>query len=572
MNEVKWALAAAISAAVFAASAQVTTFDATTGLMTIPSVAVGAATYSKVTLRHIGNNVFTLQDAKAQVPAGPGVGSYNVTSNVLTLPAVKVGEATYLDVTLLNAGNFTFNLLTATALPQSVGAELAAVARELEAQFAQAVPANGAARLSLTDACWRSNGRTRSNYIADYDANVITYKQRDAYAIERKVQNVQVLALRNLVHADGSTRREIDVEYDLAYRDGTVQRDQQTLLSGSSSGTPGCATPQTGAGLRGIGNQQLVSTSVRAVNYRDERYALTNGAAVSPAVNYRREIQFNIADPMGNAMYATVTGAGPAATVNGTAVQFSMKLLSPRLTRSAPELAGKSGNFLNWLDDDTFRPCRMANGSVPVVSIVDCAGQGTTSNVWGWTTTTPNAAADQGFADQGWQAGGVYRFDIYNDDGWKTVNGQSGKTPIATYFATLERLPYTFVAMTDKYPLINLGGMSTAQLAANATSATPAALALSWTAPALQADGHLHRLFQVWEFQQGAKVGNASAVFNPAYRTLNRAYPGSTTTATTAFPVSAKLPDQNSKTYTEYNLFFSEPGSFNSIQTRISLQ
>ena len=88
----------------------------------------------------------------------------------------------------------------------------------------------------------------------------------------------------------------------------------------------------------------------------------------------------------------------------------------------------------------------------------------------------------------------------------------------------------------------------------------------------MQTDGRLHHLFQVWEFQQGAKVGNASAVFNPAYRTLNRSYPGTTATATTAFPVSAKLPDQSSKTYTEYNLFFSEPGSLNSIQTRISLQ
>ena len=572
MNGFKRAVAAAFSVAAFSASAQVSTFDATANLLNIPSVAVGASTYDKVTLRHMGNYVFTLQDAKEQVPAGPAVGSYNTTSNVLTLPAVKVGDATYVDVTLLNSGNFTFSLMAATALPQSVSAELAAFAREIEAQFASTVPSSGAARLSLADACWRGNGRTRANFVADYDDNVVTYKQRDAYAVGRKVQNLQVLALRNIVNADASTRREIDIEYELVYRDGTVQRDTQTLLSGSSFGTPGCTTPQTGSSLRAMGNHQLVSTSVRAVNYRDERYAIATGAAVLPAVNYRREIQFNIADPMGNANYATVTGAGPAATVNGTAVQFSMKLLSPGLMRSAPELVGKSGNFLNWLDDDTFRTCRMANGSVPVVSIVDCAGQGTTSNVWGWTTTTPNAAADQGFADQGWQAGGVYRFDIYNDDGWKTVNGQAGKTPVATYFATLDRLPYTFVAMTDKYPLINLGGMSKAQLVANATSATPAALAISWTLPGVQTDGRLHHLFQVWEFHQGAKVGNAPTAFNPAYRTLNRAYPGTTATATTAFPVSAKLPDQNSKTYTEYNLFFSEPGSLNSIQTRISLQ
>jgi hypothetical protein len=55
--------------------------------------------------------------------------------------------------------------------------------------------------------------------------------------------------------------------------------------------------------------------------------------------------------------------------------------------------------------------------------------------------------ADQGFASQGWGAGGIYRFDVYNDDRWKTVNGHVNKTPIATYFDALQRLPYTFVEM-----------------------------------------------------------------------------------------------------------------------------
>ena len=562
--------AACISAA---AVAQVTSYDATSSVLTIPSVSVGAATFTNVTLRNVGNFTFSLLDAKAQTPSAPGVASYDALSNLLTLPAVKVGDATFLDVKLLNTGNFVFTLQAATALPQSVSDELAAYARALEAQFATAPPPNGAARLALADACWRDNGRTRVNFIADHDANIATYLQRDAYIVGRKVQNLQVLAVRNLANPDGSSRREIEFQYDQAFRDGTVARaSKEVLISGSSAGTPGCTSPQTGTALRTMGNQQLVQTSVRAVNYRDERYTFASGSAASPAVNYRREIQFNIVDPMGNVSYVTLTGPGPAATVSGAAVQFSMKLLSPRLLRDAPELVGKNGNFLNWLDDDTFRNCRMANGSVPVAGIVDCVGQGGATNVWGWTTTTPNAAADQGFADQGWVAGGAYRFDVYNDDGWKTVNGQAGKTPIATYYATLDRLPYTFVEMTNKYPLINLGGMSTAQLASNAISATPLPLALSWTAPGLQSDGQKHQLFQVWEYHQGAKLGNAGSAFNPAYRTLNRAYPGTLATSTTSFPVSAKLPDQSSKTYTEYNLFFSDPSSFNSIQSRISLQ
>jgi hypothetical protein len=267
-----------------------------------------------------------------------------------------------------------------------------------------------------------------------------------------------------------------------------------------------------------------------------------------------------------------VTGPGPAGTVGGVAVQFSMKLLSPRIARSAPELMGKSGNFVNWLDDDAFRSCRISGSSVPVASIADCAGLGTGASDWGWTTSTPNASADQGFANQGWAAGGVYRFDVYNDDGWKAINGQNGRTPIATYFATLERLPYTFAEMTNRYPRINLGGLSPAQLASNASSATPAPISLSWTLATTMADGYKHHLFQVWEFNQGRKVGNANNAFNPALRSLARAYPGTTATSMPNFPVMPLLPDQANKSYVEYNLFFSDPTNFDQILSRISLQ
>jgi hypothetical protein len=86
---------------------QESTYDASTNVLTIPSVKVGSATYTNVTLANIGNYAFTLQGATAQVPAGPAGAAFDGT--LLTLPAVRVGGATYA-ATLRHAGNYTFTL------------------------------------------------------------------------------------------------------------------------------------------------------------------------------------------------------------------------------------------------------------------------------------------------------------------------------------------------------------------------------------------------------------------------------------------------------------------------------
>lgn len=566
-----------LTAALFAAAAQaqVATFDPATFTINVPSVSVGTASFTNLRLLHVGNLVFAIQSASEQRPAMPGaaVANFDFATATLTLPALRVGDATFLDVGL-RLGTTGFVIASASELPASVSAEVAAFARAVEEQTATAVPATGAARMALTDSCWAGNGRTRANFIADWDANSADYVRRDSYLIGRRVQNIQVRALRNRSNADGSNRREIDVQWDVVYRDGTTARGvTETLISGSSAGTPRCSTPQTGSNLRVLGNQQLVSFAVRGNNVRDQRYSITSGAPLSPAVMYRREIEFAISDPMGNATYAILTGPGPTNTLGGVVYPFSMKLLSPRLLRSAPELAGKPGNFLNWRDDDNFRNCRLPSGAVPVVHVVDCVADGATSNTWGWGfTATPDAAADAGFAAQGWVAGGVYRVDVYADDGWKTVNGHAGRTPIATYYDTLERLPFSFGEMTGDYPEINLGALTPAQIATNASSATPAAMALSWTRPGLAPFQPAHHLFQLWEFHQGPKIGNPGTNLYPGYRTLVRSYPGTTATSTTGFPVSPRVPDQSGKTYTEYLIYYSDPSNGNSIRSRLSFQ
>lgn len=567
------AFAASLTAAV--AQAQVTTYDAATGVVTIPSVAVGSAAFTQVTLKDRGNLVFDLTGAREQMPAMPGdaVARYDGASGVLALPAVKVGDTTFIDVTLVNAGNFVFTVQQATALPASVTAEVAEFFRRVEAQTATAVPATGEARLALVDSCWANNGRTRANFITDWDTNRAEYLQRDAYLIGRRIENIQVRALRNSTNPDGSARREIDVQYDTVYRDGSAARGStNTLISGSSAGTPRCSTPQVSSTLRDLGNQRLVTVRMRPINLREQRYSLSTGAPLDPAVRFRREVDFNISDPMGNARYAVVTGVGPSNTTGGVTYPFSLKFLSARLLRAAPELQGKTGNFVNALDDDTWRNCVLPSGAVPVAALVDCVANPGNSSGWGWGfTSTPDVVADANFTVQGWEAGAVYRFDFYDDDGWKTVNGHVGRTPIATYYETLERLPATFAELEGRYPLFNFGNLTSAQIAANARSATPAAMTLSWSAPLTPFVPTLH-LSQVWEFHQGQKVGNPGTTLYPALRTLTRAYPGTRATTTSSFPAAPLAPDQANKTYVEYLLLYTDPTTNHQIRSRINFQ
>jgi hypothetical protein len=568
-------LAVTLSLTSTAAFSQVTTYDPVTGVVTIPSVAVGSASYTQVTLKDRGDFVFELTGAREQRPAmsGAALAGYDTATGVLTLPAVKVGNETFFDVKLANSGNFAFTLQSAAPMPAGLQAELASYFRSAEAVTATAIPTSGAARLAAVDSCWASSGRTRANFIADWEVNADEYVQRDAFLIGRRFENIQVLDLRTLTNADGSARREVSVLFDTVHKDGTAVRGATgKLVSGSSAGTPGCNTPQTGSGWRDLGNQELVSMSVRGNNIREQRYAIAGGAALNPAVRYRREIEFRVSDPMGNATYAIVTGPGPTNTTSGVVRPFSMKLLSVRLLRSASELQGKTGNFLNWPDDDMWRYCVLPSGFVPTADLVDCVANPGSSNVWGWGfTAAPDAAADAGFVAQGWEEGGVYRFDIYNDDGWKTVNGHANKTPVATYYATLMALPYSFAQMADKYPLFNLGNLTGTQIAANANSASPAPLSLSWAPPGAL-PGPLMHLYQIWEFHQGAKIGNPGTTFNPAYRIFTPAYPGTMATSTSSFPAAPRHPDQANKTYVEYVLLYRDPTTGNTVRSRINLQ
>ncbi len=534
----------------------VATYDGATGILTLPAVQVGNAVYTGVTLQNVGNFRFQLLGATQQLPPGLARIAYDGATGMVNIPAVNVGGTTYVNVALHNEGGWQFALQSAAALPAATLAGVTGLLGSIDALWANAVPNTGTMRYTYADSCYLADGATKDYLVGNWDANLQSSLAQYAFRVGEKRVNIQVLALRDKTNPDSSAREEVDVQFDTQYMDGSVSyADQFTLITGSSAGSVGCGNPTNSASWRNYGNRQLVQTVVRARNERDEAYSISTGAPISPLVTYRKDIQFYVTDPLGNATYVIVSGPGPTATVNGVTVPFSLKLISPRLLRSAPELVGKNNNYLNWLDDDPFGRCLSSAAGVPVASIADCAGQGAGGSNWGRTTSTPNANNDAVFQGQGWVAGAAYRFDVYNDDGWKTINGQAGKTPIASYMAVLRNLPYTFVEMagggtgSDKFPRISFAPLTPTQVQAKVVSASPGAINLAWNALPAFSDGAIFRVSDGWELFLGPSSQNAPGVDFPGYRLQPFVYPLSLATSFGNFQIMPALPQMSAKTY-----------------------
>lgn len=448
----------------------------------------------------------------------------------------------------------------------AVGTELSEVKSFLDsydALWANAVPASGTVAASMTDACYLNNGYTRETSITSADSDLALWKSREAYRVGAKRTNATVLAIRSSTNADGSTRREIDIQYDLGYVDGTTDSAVlKTLISGSSHGS--CNTPQFSNSLRWFGNRQQASFSVWGRNIAYRNYKLTDGSLSSTQA--RREVAFYVRDPAGIATYAIVSGAGPNGTVGGVVTSFSLKLLSPRVMRDESAMAGKTGNFTNWANDDTFRTCRTATSSAPNAALADCAGVGASSYSYGLTLTGKSTmtqaeliAADNGFNAMGF--GGRYTVSFYNDDGWKTVNGQAGKTPVASYTADLAQLPFSFVSMavgsdaTGRYPLVTTMSPDNAALASSYAAGTASSLNLQWNAP-VTSDGTAYRLSEIADYYQGPLSSNSSTATYPAQRLYTPIYPSPSAVQTT-LPISAKPSAVRAKTYNEFDIWYS---------------
>ncbi len=457
----------------------------------------------------------------------------------------------------------------------------------LDSSIATSLVSTGAAVTSTYDGCYLNGGRTKANAISNYDADWAVNPSSSAYRIGSTRVNPVVTADRNTTNPDGTARREIDVQYAINYKDGSVDNAANlTLITGSSSGS--CATAQNSPDVRLFGDRQMVSVDIRAETTRTDQFELrsrlrllapgqttpfstttipgfTQTYANVPAgqpqvvpVFYSRQVSFRIQDPMGNATYAVVTGPG-FLTVSNVLTPWSIKMLSPRLLKSDPLLAGKLGNYTSLTEDSVFPLCRLPNGSSPgSAALADCATGGASSSQWGVSMNLPDsttgnsttlaAASDDRLSQVGITTG-TYTFKIYNDDGWKTVNGQAGKTPIATYTAQLDSLPISFVDMNvtgnvnnDKFPKIS-SSSSTAAVAASELSGQAYVGALSWTAPLFVAT-NAFKLSFVEAYAEGALSTTGLPAF-PRVAKFTDIYPASNalsgTINVTADPVTLAL-------------------------------
>lgn len=95
-------------------------FDPATGLLTLPSVRVGAASFVDVRLALVNpaTYTFTLRAATAQEPAAAPDITFDATSGMLKIPFVSVGAAAYsVTMQLVDAASYTFTLSTAELVP-----------------------------------------------------------------------------------------------------------------------------------------------------------------------------------------------------------------------------------------------------------------------------------------------------------------------------------------------------------------------------------------------------------------------------------------------------------------------
>ncbi len=101
------------------ASAQQATFDGGTGVLTLPAVKVGTTTYTNVLLNLIDPATYTfrLAAATAQNPPGPADITFDAGTGVVTIPSVAVGSVSYsVTLQLTDINTYTFALATATLI------------------------------------------------------------------------------------------------------------------------------------------------------------------------------------------------------------------------------------------------------------------------------------------------------------------------------------------------------------------------------------------------------------------------------------------------------------------------
>ena len=427
---------------------------------------------------------------------------------------------------------------------------------------ATGLPAKGEDRYSFFDSCVLHNGRNKAAFISSWDGSA----PGNAYTVGRTFSNIQIVAERKTTNADGSARHEVDVTVDTKYTDGTsVIGGSETLIAGSSSGTADCASPQTGTEMRYFGNRHKVSVDLISRNRVDVYRQLADGSTPSRSFRLRREVAFTISDPAKVATYA-IASWGPAST------PYSMKLISPRIAREAPEMQDALGSG-NYTDTNNFRQCKTSAANLELNAAKgDCTSTtiGIQNETTGANATAIDAAArataDTNFEKLALGTGAEVTFAIYADDGWKTVNGQAGKTPIATYKVKVKNTSYPFAQLeVSAYPQFSSIDPKEPTIAAEFKAAGGTAT-VALQAPKPPAGAAPTVLTGLSSFRQGPKSTSTSGRY--AIRGGRNATVA--TGATTAsIPFDGKPADASATSYGEFTMTY---GDRNGREMLYSLQ
>lgn len=292
------------------------------------------------------------------------------------------------------------------------------------------------------------------------------------------------------LNPDGSSRRVISHVIDRLLNDGNTNKAHyQQSIVGSSNGAKmadgsTCTNPLVSSTIRFYGNRAIVDASLRSHNVMALNYSITNGTFQNTF--FQKRVEIAISDPSKVANYAIITGPGLPSS--------GFKLISPRLLNSEQRLAN-SPKYFNLPNTFDWLICRPSNNynETREASTADCVNYPTD---WpnkgvgaGVDLTNPTSASnalanlETAFNGLGFQAGGSYTIKIYADDGWATVNGQAGKTPVASYTRVLNALPYAFnqlPATVASYLTMTNTSSSTVFSLLSSNQAIP----LSYTVPA----------------------------------------------------------------------------------------
>ena len=120
--------------------------------------------------------------------------------------------------------------------------------------LATTLPATGADRFALLDGCYLGDGASKAYLVVNYETTGAAAADNNySRAFSERVlgsrrSNLKVLAERASSNADDSARREIDIQYDIAYANGTTELDvKDTVIVGSSAGSCAAANNKTSA-------------------------------------------------------------------------------------------------------------------------------------------------------------------------------------------------------------------------------------------------------------------------------------------------------------------------------------